>query len=52
VLCQITPAGLRLLDQLEAIMNELDERMVQTLSEDELKTLISLLERIRQQEPL
>jgi len=52
VLCQITPAGLRLLEQLEEIMNELDDRIINTLSPEELDVLISLLERVRKNDPL
>ena len=52
MLCQITPAGLRLLAELDDVMNAFDEQLAGTLSEDDLTLLISLLERIRKQVPL
>jgi MarR family transcriptional regulator, organic hydroperoxide resistance regulator len=52
VLCQISPTGLRLLEQLDEIMNELDDTSVGTLAADEIDILLRLLERIRLSEPI
>ncbi len=47
VLCQITTAGLRLLERLDPVMDELDDATTGTLSPEEIDTLLSLLSRIR-----
>lgn len=47
VVCTITAAGLRLLDELDEPIDALDERLFAALSRDELETLIDLLNRIR-----
>ena len=52
MLCQITPAGLRLLSQMEEIMDALDDASVGKLSEQEIDVLLSLLDRIRTDEPV
>lgn len=47
VLCQITPAGLRLLERLDPPMNELDDAFAATLTSDQLDGLIEALDLIR-----
>ena len=47
VLCQITPAGLRLLDVLESPMNELDDAFASRLSDDQLAAFIETLDVLR-----
>lgn len=48
VLCQITPAGLRLLDRLEGPMNELDDATAGTLDAEKVEELLETLTRIRE----
>lgn len=47
VLCQITTAGLRLLERLDPVMDELDDATTGTLNPEEIDTLLHLLSRIR-----
>lgn len=47
VLCQITPAGLRLLDRLAAPMNELDDVLSAGLTEAQLDSLLDILAKVR-----
>lgn len=47
VLCQITAAGLRLLEGLDPVMDELDDATTGTLNPEEIDTLLHLLSRIR-----
>lgn len=47
VLCQITPAGLRLLEKLEPAMNQLDDETAGTLSEEQIESLLGMLDVIR-----
>ena len=47
VFCYITSSGLEVLNQLEAAMKEADELAVGTLSEDEQRQLLKLLEGVR-----
>jgi DNA-binding MarR family transcriptional regulator len=47
VLCQITPAGLRLLDALEERMNHLDDQTTGTLSPEQVEALLDILSEIR-----
>lgn len=47
VLCWITTAGLALLERLDAPSLESEDRLLGMLSEEELRQLISLLERVR-----
>ncbi len=47
VLCQITPAGLRLLERLEAPMNTLDDSFAARLSPAQLDSLIETLDLLR-----
>ena len=47
VLCYITDAGLRVLDQLEVAMKEADDAVVGSLSEPEQRELLKLLEGVR-----
>jgi DNA-binding MarR family transcriptional regulator len=49
VLCQITPAGLRLLDRLEPAMNELDDMLAGELDSSQLDSLLESLSVIREQ---
>jgi len=48
VLCQITAAGLRLLERLDEPVSRLDEQIATALSADEVATLIETLARIRE----
>ena len=48
VLCQITPAGLRLLERLDAPMNELDESVAANLTEEQIDRLLEILGQIRE----
>ena len=48
VLCQITPAGLRLLDRLEPTMNEFDDATARSLSAPQVDALIEALAVIRE----
>jgi DNA-binding MarR family transcriptional regulator len=48
VLCQITPAGLRILDRLEPRMNELDDTTTATLSPEKIDVLLEALAEIRE----
>ena len=50
VLCQITPAGLRVLEKLDEPLNRIDDETTGTLTAEETATLIELLEKLR--EPL
>ncbi len=47
VLCQITAAGLRVLDRLEARVDELDDATTGNLSDEQIETLLELLAQIR-----
>lgn len=47
VLCQITPAGLRLLDRLAAPMSELDDALSVRLTEAQLDSLLEILAEVR-----
>lgn len=47
VLCQITPAGLRLLDRLDAPMNTLDDSFASRLTPAQLDSLIEALDLLR-----
>lgn len=47
VLCQITPAGLRILERLEGPVNELDDSLSGVLTDDQLQSLLDLLSEIR-----
>ena len=47
VLCQITPAGLRLLERLQKPMNELDDALAARLSDAQLDSLLEILSEIR-----
>jgi DNA-binding MarR family transcriptional regulator len=49
VLCSITPAGLGLLDRLEEPMASLDELALGELSDNQVNTLIRILDKTRQQ---
>jgi len=48
VLCQITPAGLRLLERLDEPVSRLDEQIAGALGADEVETLLDVLGRIRE----
>ena len=47
VFCYITPGGLSVLDALDVAMKEADDVAVGSLTEEEQRTLIKLLERVR-----
>lgn len=47
MLCQITPAGLRVLDELDAPMDFVDSHPLVTLSEQQLDVLLEVLSEIR-----
>lgn len=47
VLCQITPAGLRLLERLDDPLNEVDDATTGALTSEETAMLIELLEKVR-----
>jgi len=47
VVCRITSSGLETLGQLDEPVDELDDKNLGVLSEDELRTLIALLDRVR-----
>lgn len=47
VICRITPAGLRLLDELDAGVDRADGRLVGVLDDGEVGQLIDLLNRLR-----
>jgi DNA-binding MarR family transcriptional regulator len=47
-LCQITPAGIRVLDRLEDAMNALDDSLTGRLTEQQIETLLDGLSEIRQ----
>jgi MarR family 2-MHQ and catechol resistance regulon transcriptional repressor len=47
MLCQITPAGLRLLDRLERVMNALDDDIAGSIDDAQLDVLLSALSEIR-----
>jgi DNA-binding MarR family transcriptional regulator len=47
VFCYITPGGLSVLDALDVAMKEADDVAVGSLSEEEQRTLLRLLERVR-----
>ena len=48
VLCQITPAGLRILDRLEESVNELDDRVTGALPPEKIDALLEALGEIRE----
>lgn len=48
VFCHITPAGLALLEKLDAPVADLDDRCLAMLSDEERVSLIGLLDKIRQ----
>jgi DNA-binding MarR family transcriptional regulator len=47
VLCWITPAGLRLLDRLDEVIAQPEQRLARVWSESQARTIISLLDRGR-----
>ena len=47
VLCQITPAGLRILDSLEERMDALDDATTGTLTPEQVESLLEILSEIR-----
>ena len=47
VLCQITPAGLRLLDRLEGPVNEFDDALAGRLTDTQLDSVLEILSEIR-----
>ena len=47
VLCQVTPAGLRLLERLEGPMNGLDDALAGRLTDAQLDSLLEILSEIR-----
>lgn len=47
VLCQITPAGLKLLERLDEPVEQLDVAMMSALSEEQLEQFVSYLDAIR-----
>jgi DNA-binding MarR family transcriptional regulator len=49
VLCQITPAGLRLLESLEERMDALDDATTGTLTPEQVDSLLEILSEIRAQ---
>jgi DNA-binding MarR family transcriptional regulator len=49
MLCQITPAGLRTVERLDAPINALDDELQKIASPEELETLLSVLDRLREQ---
>jgi DNA-binding MarR family transcriptional regulator len=48
VLCQITPAGLRLLERLDATMNQLDDHVTGKLGPEQIDALLDALGEIRE----
>ena len=48
VLCEITASGLELLEDLDEPVARADDEMLSMLSEDEARTLVSLLDRVRE----
>jgi len=48
VFCQITPAGLRLLERLDEPMNALDESVAANLTEEQIDRLLEILGQIRE----
>ena len=52
VLCQITPAGLKLLERLDEDMDRFDSTAVGTLDDLRLDQLLCLLEEVRRANPL
>lgn len=48
MLCQITPAGLRTLERLDAPMDALDDELQKIATSEELETLLSVLDRLRE----
>jgi DNA-binding MarR family transcriptional regulator len=48
VLCQITPAGLRLLERLDPAVDQLDDATTGTLSEEQVDQLLASLAAIRE----
>lgn len=51
ILCQITPAGLRILESLEPAMNELDDATTASLSDQKVDLLLDALAEIRERLP-
>ena len=47
VLCQISPAGLKVLEALDGPVNEWDEAIVRNLSEEQVTSLLAILDVIR-----
>jgi DNA-binding MarR family transcriptional regulator len=47
VLCQITPAGLRVLDKLDGPMDQLDDATTGTLTNEQVQSLLDALDLIR-----
>ncbi len=47
-LCQITPSGMRALERLDGPVDRLDEITAESISSEELDTLIDVLSRIRE----
>jgi DNA-binding MarR family transcriptional regulator len=48
VLCQITPAGLRVLERVEEPMNRLDDQIADALAPDQIDALLEVLGAIRE----
>lgn len=48
VLCQITPAGLRVLETLDPAMDQLDDTTTGTLSEEQVDQLLAYLAEVRE----
>lgn len=48
-LCQITPAGLRLLERLDDPMDQLDDRLTARLTRERIDLLLDILSEIREQ---
>jgi len=48
VLCQITPAGLRLLERLDRPMDQLDEATAANLTDEQIDHLLETLAQIRE----
>jgi len=47
IICRITPAGLELLERMDEAVGRADDTVLDMLSEEEIRTLVSLLDTIR-----